>query len=254
MPFIYAAFRTLGKAARDAEGWDDLATPTCRRHNLALAASCAGSALWTNFASTITKIPGTDTCHQCYEGATKAGLIGAYGSAALLGAAVWARSLPDDVRGNPLLWPGRVADGVSKSLCSLLPANVDDPVAVKYSVLASTFLAYTAIPILCPHPYTAAFTGTGRRLSRAFPAWSLLAAVTCFDLKEAAEGRVLLVDEKYRELSNGIRAFGAVYLSAKAFCLFGDPSWPASYHAIKEVPGLAAIALPLVATSLRSDE
>merc|ERR1711966_307511 len=63
-------------------------------------------------------------------------------------AAVWARSLPDDVRNNPLSWPGRVADGVASSLCRLLPADANDPVNVKYSVLTATLLAYTAIPRL----------------------------------------------------------------------------------------------------------
>jgi len=254
VPFMYAAFKTLADAASKAESWDELATPTCRRHNLALAASCAGSAFWVNFADVFTKIPESGLSHQCYNGAWKAGLMGAYGSAALLSAAVWARSLPDDVRKKPLSWPGRIADGVSKSLCSLTPANTDDPVNVKYSILTATLLTFTAIPILCPHPYTAAFTATGRRLSRAFPAWTLLAATTCFDLKEAAETNTLLVDEKYRGLSNGIRGFGAIYMASKAFVLFGDPSWPGHYAAITQVPGLAALGLGTMALSLRSDE
>jgi len=254
LPFIYGAFKTLADSASTAETWDDLATPTCRRHNLALATSCAGSAFWVQFAETFTKIPESGLSHQSYQGLRKAGLMGAYGSAALLSAAVWARSLPDDVRNNPLSWPGRVADGVASSLCRLLPADANDPVNVKYSVLTATLLAYTAIPLLCPHPYTAAFTATGRRLSRAFPAWSLLAATTCFDLKEAAEEKTLLVDEKYRGLSNGIKGFGAIYMASKAFVVFGDPSFPEHYKAITQTPGLAGIAIPLMACSLRSDE
>eukprot|EP00957_Ditylum_brightwellii_P089029 6780008-Ditylum_brightwellii.AAC.1 len=66
----------------------------------------------------------------------KWGLMGCYGSGAVLAATVWAKSLPDDVRSNPLSWPGRIADGVSKSLVSLAPANKDDPVNVKYALLA----------------------------------------------------------------------------------------------------------------------
>merc|ERR1711966_405236 len=130
-------------------------------------------------------------------------------------AAVWARSLPDDVRNNPLSWPGRVADGVASSLCRLLPADANDPVNVKYSLLAAT---------------------------------------TCFDLKEAAEEKTLLVDEKYRGLSNGIKGFGAIYMASKAFVVFGDPSFPEHYKAITQTPGLAGIAIPLMACSLRSDE
>ena len=39
------------------------------------------------------------------------------------------------MRGKPLSWPGRVADGVAKSLVSLAPASVDDPVNVKCALL-----------------------------------------------------------------------------------------------------------------------
>ena len=73
----------------------------------------------------------------------RAALLGSFGSAAALSAAVWARSLPEDVRNKPLTWPGRVADGLAKSLVSLAPKNRDDPVNVKYALLCSSSLTLT---------------------------------------------------------------------------------------------------------------
>jgi len=184
----------------------------------------------------------------------RAALIGAFGSASALSAAVWARSLPEDVRKNPLSWPGRVADGVAKSLVSLAPANVNDPANVKYSLLAVSFLAFTAVPLLSSFPLTVIPSWTGRRLSLVFPAWTLLAAVSSINLKEAAESGKLLADSTYRTLSDGLRGFGAVYLAAKVGAVFLDPSFPEAYHAVKMVPGPAAAAILMVGLTLRPDK
>lgn len=255
VPIIAASYATLASSAsKSTDSWDELASPTCRRHNLALATAGLGSALWTRFAETITKIPGTELSHQSYQGAMRWGLISCYGSGAVLGAAVWARSLPDDVRRNPFSWPGRIADGVSRSLVSLAPANLDDPVNVKYSILTSTFLVFTGLMTLCSHPITCIPSWTGRRLPRAFPAWTILAAATSFDLKEASESGRLLIDSNYRRLSSGIRSFGVLYLGAKAGAVFLDPSFPEAFHAVAQVPGLAVMAITLVGLTLRSDE
>ena len=93
------------------------------------------------------------------------------------------------MRSKPLAWPGRVADGVAKSLVSLAPKNRDDPVNVKYALLCASFLLFTATPALASpsFPISVIPSWTGRRLSRAFPAWTFLAAVSTYNLKEAAE-------------------------------------------------------------------
>lgn len=255
-PIIAGSFASLALAASKADSWEQLGTPSCNRHNLALTTSGVASALWVAFAPLVTKIPGTDPVlsHQSYKGVMRAGLIGCYGSAAALGAAVWARSLPEDIRHNPLLWPGHVVDGVSKSIVSLAPKNVDDPVQVKYALLTSSFLIFTGMQTLCNMPISVIPSWTSRRLSRAFPAWTLLGAVTSFDLKEAAESGRLLVDENYRYLSNGIKGFGGLYLGARAGALFLDPSFPQAFHAVNQVPGLAVAAILMVGLTLRSDE
>jgi len=253
-PLLLAGFGVLAcSAAQATESWDPLGTPTCRRHNLALATTGVGGALWTYFAETITKIPGTGTSHQVYTGALKWGLMGCYGSGAALTAAIWARSLPDDVRCHPLQWPGRIADGVSKSLVSLAPANTNDPVNVKYALLATSFLVFTGMQTLCNMPVAVMPSWLSRRISRKFALMTLLGATTSFDLKEAAESGKLLVESNYRTLSHGLTAFGGLYFAARSGVLF-DPSFPKHFGVVNQVPGLAVACALLVALTLRSDK
>jgi len=251
-PIIVSTFATLAAASKDS--WEQMGSSTCRRLNLALVAAGVGSALWVGFAPRITQIPGTSppVSHASYKGLTRAALIGSYGSAAALSAAVWVRSLPEEVRGSPLQWPGRVADGVAKSLVSLAPASTSDPVNVKYSLLSTSFLVLTAIgfgnfPLaVCP-------SWTGRRCSRAFPAWMFLAAVSSYNLKEATEQGKLLAESAYRTLSTGLTVFGGTYLAAKFGAVFLDPSFPVHYKIVTQVPTAQAAAALMIGLTLRPD-
>ena len=254
---IGGCFASLAATASRATSWEELGTSrSCRRHNLALVTTGVASSLWVRFAEQITKIPGTPplASHQVYSGAMQARLIACYGSAAVLGAAVWARSLPDDVRRRPLPWPRRVGDGVSRSLLSIGPASIDDPVQVKYSLLTSSFLIFTAMQTVANMPIAVIPSWTSRRLSRAFPIYTFLGAVTCLDLKEAAEDGRILLDDDYRALSKGVRIFGGLYLGARAGAVLLDPSFPKHFGMVNQVPGLAAAAIVMVALTLRSDE
>jgi len=123
-------------------------SPSFRRQNLALATTSVASSLWVRFADVVTKIPGTNpvASHQCYNGIMQARLIGAYGAAAALCTAVWVQSLPEESR-NPLTWPKRIGDGVSKAIVSISPQDVNDPVQVKYSLIASSMLIFTAMQV-----------------------------------------------------------------------------------------------------------
>lgn len=255
VPLIVASYKTLVSASSD---WDELSSPTCRRQNLALAAATAGSALWVKYAHIVTRIPGTDPLvgHIGFSGPSslpRAALMAAYGSAAAFSAAVWVRSLPEDDRKNPFSWPGRVVDGVAQSLVSLAPASSIDPVNVKYSILASGFLFFTGLQLVGQHPVSGIFSWTARRLPRAFPAWTLLAAVTAYDLKEATENGKLRIESNYRDLSNGIRGFGALYLAGKAGSVFLDPAWPQHFKLPTSVPGWALAAAMFMSYTLRSD-
>lgn len=254
VPVILASYKTLISASND---WDEMSSPTCRRQNLALATAGAGSALWVNFAHIITKIPGTEASHIGFSGPSslpRTALIGAYGAAAALSGIVWVLSLPEDVRKKPFSWPGRVIDGVAESLVSLAPKNGNNPVNVKYSLLASGFLFFTGLQIVGQHPTTVIPSWTSRRLARAFPCWTLLAAVTSYDLKEAAENGQLLAESSYRTLSTGIKGLGATYLVARAGAVFLDSTWPGTYGAVTAVPGWAALAIAMMGYTLRSDE
>jgi hypothetical protein len=256
VPLILASYKTLVSASDD---WEELSSPTCRRQNLAIATATAGSALWVKYAHIITQIPGTEplVSHIGFSGPSslpRTALIAAYGSAAALSAAVWVRSLPEEDRKNPFSWPGRVVDGVAKSLVSLAPASTIDPVQVKYSLLASGFLFFTGMQLCAQHPTSAVYSWTARRLPRAFPAWTLLASATAYDLKEAAESGRLLTETSYRDLSNSIKGFGALYLVGKIGPVLFDPSWPGGFKVPTAVPGWAMAAIITMAYTLRSDK
>lgn len=252
IPLFLSSFATLRNASCN-DSWEELSSPSCRRQNLALVVTGVASCLWVNFAATITAIPGSVplASHQVYKGAMKAVLLGAYGSVAALSAFVWRGSLPEDVRNDPLSWPGRVADGVAKSIVSIAPLSIENPVNVKYSLLTVGFLVLTAIQTLGSHPLSVIPSWTGRRISRLFSSMTFLAAVAAFDLKEATENGKL---SSSRTLSNGIKGMGAVHLASKAGAIFLDPSFPGSYHAVVLVPGFAAAAIAFFTLTLRSDE
>lgn len=257
VPLIVSSFHLL---YRTAASWETMQeSGSSRRHNLALATACAGSAVWTACAATITAIPGSaGLSHQAYHGITKATLVGSYTAAAVLCGATWVASTCYDKDSNAmanvkslLTAPVRIADGVASSLYRLAPKNIDDPVNVKYAVIASSMAFFTASQLLGPHPWAVIPSWTGRRLARAFPAWTLLAAVSAFDLKEAVEHGKLGAS---RGLAAGIQGFGTLYLGAKVGAIFLDSSFPESYHAVNMVPGWAAAAIVLVGFTLRSDQ
>ena len=157
------------------------------------------------------------------------------------------------MRKTPLAWPGRVADGVAKSLVSLGPASSDDPVNVKYSVLTTSFLVFTAIQ-LGSFPLAVCPSWTGRRCSRAFAAWTLLAATSSFNLKDAVENGKRFADSSYDTLSKGLAGLGAVYLSSKVGAVFFDPSFPVHYKIVSQVPAAQLAAATLIGLTLRPDK
>ena len=156
------------------------------------------------------------------------------------------------MRSKPLTWPGRIADGVAKSLVTLGPKSSDDPNNVKYSLLSTSFLLLSA-NALGSFPLAVVPSWTGRRCSRAFVAWTLLAAASSLSLKEAAESGKLMVDSASRTLSNGLTGLGAVYLSAKVGAIFFDPSFPVHYKIVTQVPAAQLAAATMIGLTLRPD-
>lgn len=132
------------------------------------------------------------------------------------------------------------------------PANVNDPVQVKYALLSSSFLVMSAIS-LGAMPLAVIPSWTGRRCSRAFVAWTLLAATHSYNLKEAAESGKLRVDAACRSLSSGLAGFGAIYYAARIGAVFFDPSFPQTYGIVTQVPGYAAMAAALIGLTMRPD-
>jgi len=255
VPLIVASYGILTKAS---DSWDSLRSDTCRRLNLALATATAGGALWIQYAEKLTAIPNTgntvkQVSHQCYKGLPKAVMMGSYLSAAALSAAVWTRTLPEDVKNNPIKCAQRVADGVCQSLASIGPKCKQDMNNVKYSLLTTSFLVLTALQ-LGTFPTAVVPSWTGRRLSRHFPAWTFLAAASAFNLKEATEDGRLFSDSQARDLSKGLAGMGAVYLTAKFGSVFLDPSWPGHYALVTKAPAWQLGASMMFGLTLRPDE
>ena len=92
-----------------------------------------------------------------------------------------------------------------------------------------------------------------RRCSRAFPAWTLLAAATSYNLKEAAESGKLYTESTYKALSSGLAGMGALYLLAKGGAIFIDPSFPVHYGIVRQVFPLQAAAATAMSLTLRPD-
>ena len=247
VPLLVGSYTSLITSCQS----QSLQSKTAQRLNLGLAAAGLGSVLWVWQAPLITKIPGTDPLqsHQAYQGLMKSGLMAAYGLGAAVCGGIWTQTSGSHWQ----QWPQQICDGVAQGLVSLAPQDRNDPVQVKYSLLATGFLFLTGLQLVSTHPTSVIPSWTGRRLARAFPAWTLLAAVMAFDLKEATERGVLQAQQQYRFMAQGLKGFGILYLSAKVGAIFGDPSFPASYHAVELVPGWAAAAIVFVGLTLRSD-
>mmetsp|Transcript_9154 Transcript_9154/g.10568 ORF Transcript_9154/g.10568 Transcript_9154/m.10568 type:complete len:372 (+) Transcript_9154:85-1200(+) len=250
LPLLFSSIHHLRSAA-STESWSALESDSCRRQNLGLVGVGLAGVLWVRFCATITKLPGTALSHASYKGSMGAALMAAYASTAVLSGAVWIKSLPTGT--SILSLPTRITDGLSAYVCNLLPADKHNPVNVKYSVLTAGFTFLTLLQLLAPHPLAVIPSWTGRRISRAFPMWTMLAAVTSYDLKLATEAGTLF-EPKFRQLSRGLRAFGLVHVISKIGAIFLDPTFPASYHAVALVPGWAAAAILFFGLTLRGDK
>ena len=83
--------------------------------------------------------------------------------------------------------------------------------------------------------------------------WTLLAAVSSYNLKDARESGKRLADTSYRTLSRGLTGFGATYLAARVGAVFVDPSFPAHYKIVTQVIGYQALAAIMIGLTLRRD-
>ena len=272
LPLLWAATAALRDAA--ANGWDRLKSPTYRRLNVGLAFASAWLAVgvWRSplFTGATTVV---------YAPKLKVAATAAHASAAFVATSAWAASVAvanPARKGWSSLWQhksvldgdvvvalspfgalSRVLRGVGGSLATLAPSGaLSDPDsaasesgALSYAALALLFSFWAAVSAAAPFPLATLPLMLGRRFSRAAGAFSVLAAVSAFCLKDAAE-RGRSDASTFVVLKRGLRATAAAHLLLQVAKLTFDSMdmYPAAHsRPLWTVLGLATYLLSLVA-------
>ena len=209
LPLIPAVFGSLSSAAN--VGWKRMSSATYRRLNLGAAAASA----WLAFAAAFA--PAFCCGYATYSPALAACAAAVHAAAAALCVGAWARSVPGAS-------PGRILRGLTGSLWQLAPARgdvgaLDDPdvrggsdVGVnEYALASALFVGFAVVGAVAPFPLATLPHILGRRLSRAAAAFTWLAAVTCYCLKDAAE-RGRSDASTFVALRKGVRRASAIHL------------------------------------------
>jgi len=203
-------------AAASKGGAKRLKSGTYRRLNLGLAACSA----W--LAAAAIFYPNFATGYNQYspELANLAGAV--HGATAALAAGVWARSLPTSPLSSPFAALGGLVRGLVGSIWSLSPRAqegepLDDPAArrdprAEYALAAALFGLFAVLPFLRAFPAATVPTILGKRLGRPATAFTFLAAVSSYCLKDAAE-RGRLSASTFVTLRKGLLVGSGLHLS-----------------------------------------
>ena len=218
LPLVPAVFGSLSSAA--TVGWKRMSSATYRRLNLGAAAASA----WLAFAAAFA--PAFCCGYATYSPALAACAAAVHAAVATLCVGAWARSVPGAS-------PGRILRGLTGSLWQLAPARgdvggLDDPdvrggsdVGVnEYALASALFVGFAIVGAVAPFPLATLPHILGRRLSRAASAFTWLAAVTCYCLKDAAE-RGRSDASTFVALRKGVRRASAIHLLLVAAKLCG---------------------------------
>ena len=254
LPLIWSYFAALSSASK--AGWKRLRSLTYRRLNHALAFATKGALLAVAFAPAA-----TNGIVSYGRGPLFYLLVSAYASAACLCTAVYMRSLKPAGAWtlNPLAVIAPATDGQVSMLCNLLPAPASGSSehaseheaggAPKYAILSIAFGILTCLP-LGSFPHATVPSLLGARLARGYAAWTLLAAVACHSLKDAAE-RGRLSASTYTTLRLGLERFSVWHLVVTALKLLIDS--PARYPAALKCPAWTLGSFIAFALVLRPD-
>lgn len=169
LPLIWAVASALRSAA--AAGWDRLSSATYRRLNLALFTSSA----WLCAAAVC--MPAFAYGYDMYPAALKAAAGAAHGLTALLCAGVWVRTVEPTRSGH---YMPRLVRGLAGSLATLAPKSAsDDPEAAssrdgrsELALCAALFAWFAVLPVVSPFPMATVPAILGKRMSRAYSAWT----------------------------------------------------------------------------------
>eukprot|EP00404_Azadinium_spinosum_P014960 CAMPEP_0180513882 /NCGR_PEP_ID=MMETSP1036_2-20121128/52424_1 /TAXON_ID=632150 /ORGANISM="Azadinium spinosum, Strain 3D9" /LENGTH=320 /DNA_ID=CAMNT_0022525249 /DNA_START=442 /DNA_END=1404 /DNA_ORIENTATION=- len=160
---------------------------------------------------------------------------------------VWMRSVPSSpppIKGHYL---PRLVRGISGSIWALVPqtsetstiskngsaSHLDDPDSSagsdgrnEYAIACILFLWFAVMPNLVKFPLASVPTFLGERLSRAASAWTLLAAVAAYVLKDAMQRGRVHSGSTFRYLRRGLIASCGAHLCLVALKMAGRIALP----------------------------
>lgn len=193
LPLILSVFNYLRNSALENEGSASAMNgdATSRRLNLGMGLSSA----WVGSAALLT--PLFSCGYDLYSAGMRFSAAGAHFASAILCLAVWSRGSGkgSGPLGDLFGLPSRLITGVIGAIRSLSPRDASDDPGTRegsdgrkeFALCAALFAWFGILPIVSPFPLATIPTILGRRLSRAASAWTFLAAVVSFSLKNAAE-------------------------------------------------------------------
>mmetsp|Transcript_8869 Transcript_8869/g.20021 ORF Transcript_8869/g.20021 Transcript_8869/m.20021 type:complete len:418 (-) Transcript_8869:307-1560(-) len=259
VPVFISVFAALSAAATKG-GKTRLKSATYRRLNLGLFAS----SMWLLCAAMY--YPLFATGYDQYPRALVQAAAVAHGATACLAFGAWARSAPlyPELRRLRVhcsaFYLPRLVRGLAGSFWSLAPkqpaggGGLDDPdvkgrdARAEYALAALLFGVFAVLPLLKAFPAATVPTILGKRLARPATAFTWLAAVSCYCLKDAAE-RGRLAASTFATLRKGLLVGCGLHLGllfAKvAGADGGHAGLLALYPAMVSKPGLALCSLAM---------
>mmetsp|Transcript_120959 Transcript_120959/g.301835 ORF Transcript_120959/g.301835 Transcript_120959/m.301835 type:complete len:497 (-) Transcript_120959:223-1713(-) len=235
LPLVAAVFNSL-RVSASTEGWWAMNRMTYRRLNLGVATS----SLWLAAAAYFGPVFSAGYKMYPVKFAGVVTVIHLATAAFCLG--VWVRSVrssPPPIDGHYL---PRMVRGAIGSLLSLLPQSSetntlsasgsathhDDPETLagsdgrnEYALACMLFLFFAVMPNVVKFPLATVPTFLGARLSRAASAWTFLAAVAAYVLKDASQRGRIHSGTTFRFLRLGLIASSGAHLVLVALKLAG---------------------------------
>ena len=250
LPLALAVFRYLLSAIKN----DELDDATSRRLNLGLGVISA----WLGSAVLFT--PLFSCGYTLYSDPLRYAAAAAHYLTSALCLATWSSRVSRYSKGLGAKF-NRLISGVTGSMWSLGPKECsDDPDAKEgsdgrneFATCAFLFGVFGVMPLVAPFPLATIPVILGRRISRAASAWTFLAAVISYSLKDAVErGESLRDGSPFDILRRGLALGSFLHLTLVAlklagvdgggFLLPGDGLWKVYPMMLKEpFAGIIAI-------------
>lgn len=254
VPLAASVFLSLSRSA-GKEGWWAMGRSTYRRLNLGAAAV----SLW--LAIAVIFGPSLSAGYKLYSANFVKAISTMHFATALFCLVVWFRVVDTSPPPRAL---SRLVRGIIGSIWGLMPqtsetgtqsssgsaSQLDDPDSAagsdgrnEYAIASALFLWFAVMPNLVGFPLATVPTVLGKSLSRAASAWTLLAAVVAYVLKDASQRGRIHSGTTFRYLRYGLIASSGAHLLLIVVKLAGIDGGRAALHQF--YPG--ALANPKVA-------